>query len=54
MVAQSLQHWASIGLPIDWPYNDKCSPNASLMLAHLLQPWLNSKTVLGITDSLIN
>ena len=47
MVAHSLQHWASIGLPVGWPQHDICSPNGSLMLAHHLQPWLSSKTELA-------
>ena len=47
MVAHRLQHWASIGLPIDWSQHDKCSPNVILMLAHLLQPWLSSKPALA-------
>ena len=47
MVAQSLQHSASIGLPVKWPYHDICSHNGSLMLAHHLQPWLNSKIALA-------
>ena len=47
MVAHRLQHWASIGLPVEWPYHDICSHNASLMLAHHLQPCLNSKTALA-------
>ena len=61
MVAHRLQHWASIGLPVEWPQHDICSHNASLMLAHHLQPWLNSKTALakhlifaGGTDNLIH
>ena len=33
-----LQHWALA---------DICSHKASLMLAHHLQPWLNSKTALA-------
>ena len=47
MVAHRLQHWASIGLPVEWPKYDICSPNASLMLADHLQPWLSSKTALA-------
>ena len=47
MVAHRLQHRASIGLPVEWPWHDICSHNASLMLAHHLQPWLNSKTALA-------
>ena len=46
-MAHCLQHWASISLPVEWPYHDICSPNASLMLAHRLQPWLGSKTALA-------
>ena len=47
MVAHCLQHWASIGLPVEWPYHNMCSPHASLMLAHHLQPWISSKTELA-------
>ena len=47
MVAHRLQHWASIGLPVEWPKHSICSLNASLMLAHHLQPWLSSKTALA-------
>ena len=47
MVAHHLQHWASIGLPVEWPKHNVCSPNASLLLAHHLQPWLSSKTALA-------
>ena len=50
MVAQRLQHWASISPALAYqyrPYHDKRSPNASLMLAHRLRPWLSSKTALA-------
>ena len=47
MVAHRSQHWASIGLAVEWPKHDICSHNASLMLAHHLQPWLNNETALA-------